>query len=254
VHTSEPQDRTQRVSTVQPSPEEPAHAEEPTLAPAPLHMTYEEYLQWADEDVHAEWVDGEVIVQMPPKDAHQRLVEFLDRLLGLYVELFGLGLVRLAPFELRLRPEGPARQPDLMFLATAHLDRLTPERVIGPPDLIIEVVSDESVQRDQVEKFAEYEAAGVPEYWVLDNRPGHQHALFYRLGPEGRYEQVLPDAQGIYRSAVVEGFWVRVAWLWEPEPNALRALAELVRPERLVEALRRATAQGSADQANATHM
>jgi Uma2 family endonuclease len=233
---------------VQPPREEPARAEESALAPAHLRMTYEEYLHWADEDVHAEWVDGEVLVQMPPKDAHQRLVEFLDRLLGLYVELFGLGLVRLAPYELRLRPEGPARQPDLMFLATAHLDRLTPERVIGPPDLIIEVVSDESVQRDHVEKFAEYEAARVPEYWVLDNRPGHQHALFYRLGPEGRYKQVLPDEQDIYRSAVLEGFWLRVAWLWEAEPNVLRALAEILGPERLLDALRRATAASGTEQ------
>ena len=31
-----------------------------------LRMSYEEFLQWADEDVHAEWVDGEVIVHMPP--------------------------------------------------------------------------------------------------------------------------------------------------------------------------------------------
>ncbi|MER3487111.1 MAG: hypothetical protein C4345_15165 [Chloroflexota bacterium] len=73
-------------------------------------------------------MDGEVIEQIPPKDAHQRLVEFLDRLLGLFVEISALGLVRLAPFELRLWPEGPARQPDLMFLAAIHRHRLTTER------------------------------------------------------------------------------------------------------------------------------
>ncbi len=240
------------MSAVQSLPEEPARQEGAVQAPARLRMTYEEYLRWADEDVHAEWVDGEVLVQMPPKDAHQRLVEFLDRLLGLFVEIFGLGLVRLAPFELRLLPEGPARQPDLMFIATAHLDRLTPERVVGPPDLIIEVVSDDSVQRDRVEKFDEYEAAGVPEYWVLDNRPGRQQALFYQRDAQGYYQRVVPDAQGIYRSAVLAGFWLRVAWLWEAEPNALRALAELVGPERLVEALHRIAPRGSTDQASST--
>lgn len=35
-----------------------------------LRMSYEEFLAWADEDVHAEWVDGEAIVFMPPKDIH----------------------------------------------------------------------------------------------------------------------------------------------------------------------------------------
>ena len=39
-----------------------------TLQPERLRMSYEDYLQWADEDVHAEWVDGEVIIQMPPRN------------------------------------------------------------------------------------------------------------------------------------------------------------------------------------------
>ncbi|MER3485893.1 MAG: hypothetical protein C4345_07940, partial [Chloroflexota bacterium] len=72
---------------------------------------------------------------------------------------------------------------------TAHLDRLTPERVVGPPDLIIEVVSEDSEHRDRVDKFNEYEAAGVPEYWIVDNRPQRRRAYFYRLGAEGQYWQ-----------------------------------------------------------------
>ncbi len=213
------------------------------IEPQPLHMTYEEFLAWAGEDVHAEWVNGEVIAQMPPKDPHQTLIEFLHHVLGLFIRIFDLGRLRLAPFELRLRPDGPAREPDLMFLAKTHLDRLTPERVAGPPDLVIEVVSDESLYRDRVDKFDEYEAAGVPEYWVLDNRPGQQRAWFYQLDRTGRYQPVQPDAQGIYRSVVLPGFWLRVEWLWEAQPDALRALGEIVGLEQFVEALRR-TLQG----------
>ncbi len=62
----------------------------------PLRMTYEEFLAWANEDVHAEWIDGEVFVHMPPKDPHQRIVGFLQALLTLFVELLGLGAVRIA--------------------------------------------------------------------------------------------------------------------------------------------------------------
>ncbi len=46
-----------------------------------LRMSYEEFLQWHDEDTHAEWVDGEVIVHVPPKDIHQATLGFLYRLL-----------------------------------------------------------------------------------------------------------------------------------------------------------------------------
>jgi hypothetical protein len=57
---------------VTPSPDhQPSTA--PTIRTQRLRMSYEEFLAWADEDVHAEWVDGEVIVQMPPQVPHQRM-------------------------------------------------------------------------------------------------------------------------------------------------------------------------------------
>jgi len=59
--------------------------------PARLKMTYKEFQEWADEDVHAEWIDREVIIHIPPKELHQALVGFLERLLSLFVELFNLG-------------------------------------------------------------------------------------------------------------------------------------------------------------------
>ena len=76
---------------------------------ARLRMSYEEFLAWADEDVHAEWVNGEVIVHMPPKDRHQNIVTFLVALLRTFVDFFNLGQVRTAPFEMKLAPDGPAR-------------------------------------------------------------------------------------------------------------------------------------------------
>src|SRR5262245_59802154 len=82
-----------------------------------LRMSYAEYLAWAHEDIHAEWVNGEVIVHMPPKQPHQIVVSFLLRLLGQYIELYRLGILLPAPFEMRAIPEGPAREPDLLFVA-----------------------------------------------------------------------------------------------------------------------------------------
>lgn len=228
------------------SPVTPKTTETEPAAPPPgeasqkMTMTYEEYLAWADEDVRSEWVDGEVIIEMPPLNIHQKLVGFLDRLLGLYVAIFDLGQLQVAPFELKISPEGNSREPDLMFIARDHLDRLTTKRVVGPPDLIIEVISKDSIHRDRVDKFDEYETGGVPEYWMIDNRPRRRRAWFYQLDAQGRYQTVPLEADGVYRSKVLPGFWLRVEWLWREQPDVLRALAEVIGPEQMAEALRQA--------------
>ena len=97
-------------------------------APAPLRMTYEEFLAWADEDTLAEWVDGEVVMTTPASDRHQDLVGFLESLLRLYVEEHELGVVRIAPFQVKLEQ---GREPDLIFIAREHLAQLKENRVEG---------------------------------------------------------------------------------------------------------------------------
>jgi Uma2 family endonuclease len=201
-------------------------------------MSYEEYLAWAGEDVHAEWVDGEVIVQMPPKEPHQRVVAFLIQLIGLFIQLFQLGRLLPAPFEMRAVPGGPAREPDLIFVSREHLDRLTPERLSGPADLVVEVISDDSVARDRADKFYEYQDAGVREYWILDSRPGRERVDFFVLDERGRYRPVPPEPDGRYHATVLPGFWLHVEWVLATEPpDVLAALAQVVGPQTLMEAI-----------------
>ena len=205
----------------------------PVTQPAPagerrLPMTYEEFQAWEDEGRHGEWVDGGVIVFMPPTDRHQAVITWLARLLGFFADPFDLGEVRVAPLEIRARPGGPAREPDLLFVAREHLDRLTPQRLAGPADLVVEVVSPDSATRDRVDKLAEYREAGVREYWILDSRPGWKQADFYQLGADGQYRAVPPGADGYYRSAALPGFRLRPDWLWQdPLPKPLTLMKEI---------------------------
>ena len=98
---------------------------------------------------------------------------FLLLLLGQFARLTGRGKVLMAPFAMRLSPRS-SRMPDILFIAREHRDRLTKVRLEGQGDLVVELISDDSVRPDRVDKFEEYRAAGVPEYWVLDPRLGHQ--------------------------------------------------------------------------------
>lgn len=194
------------------------------LEPAqPGRMTYEEFLAWADEDTLAEWVDGEIIMTSPASLRHQSTSGFLFQLLSIFVETRRLGVVITAPFQMKLAHSG--REPDLLFVAGDHLHRLRSTYLDGPADLAVEIVSPESVGRDRGDKFTEYEAGGVLEYWLLD--PQRRWAEFYHLEGE-RYRLAFAGAEGSYRSAVLPGFWLRVEWLWQqPLPPVLDVLREL---------------------------
>ena len=205
-----------------------------------LKMTYEEFLAWADEDVHAEWIDGEVVIHMTAKQRHQEIVRFLVELFGLFNQFFRVGKFLMAPYQMKLSPEGSGREPDLLFVAHAHESRLTEQGVAGPADLAVEVVSDDSVVRDRVEKFEEYEQYGVPEYWIIDPRPKRQRAEFYQMDERGKYRPVPVGQDGRYHSKVLPGFWLCVDWLWADElPDSLFAFAEIANlPAEVVQALR----------------
>ncbi len=193
-----------------------------------IKMSYEEYLTLPEQVGQTEWADGEAIIFMPPITIHQKIADFLSRLLGLYVELLNPGTVISAPFEMRIRPDSNPREPDIVFIAAEHLDRLTDKRLDGPADLAIEIISEESVARDRSDKFYEYQEGGVREYWIIDPRPGKERVDCYWLTPEGRYQAILPDDGGNYHAAIVPGFWFHPSWLQQmPLPNPLLVLADI---------------------------
>lgn len=211
-----------------------------TLVDYEVHipMSYQEYLTAFGEDVHAEWVHGEAIVFMSAATRHQIIVTYLIKLLGIYVEYLRLGQVLSAPYEMKISTPGNAREPDILFVKTEHQDRLTEQRLIGIADLVIEIVSPESVRRDNEEKFNEYEAAGIPEYWIIDPRPEYQTVEIWVLDQHGRYQSV-PAHNGLYHSAILPNFWLNPQWLWQPEEHsALAAFAEVAKlPPELVKLL-----------------
>ncbi|MCK6629813.1 MAG: Uma2 family endonuclease [Anaerolineae bacterium] len=198
--------------------------------PTRLKMSYEEFLEWSNEDTHAEWdaSTGEVIIFMPPKDIHQTTLSFLYELLSLFVRLFNLGKVGFAPFEVKLKPDGSSREPDIFFVAKPNLERWTEDKLFGPADLIIEIVSTSTVQNDRRDKFREYAEAGVQEYWIIDPRPGKQRADFFRLDEQGQYYLFATEDNQQVKSQVLPNFWLRPAWLWQVDTlNPLTCALEI---------------------------
>ena len=196
-----------------------------TLAPqTATKISFEEFLKKYSDGSHVEWVDGEVIPMTAVTVQHADLNGFLYALLRHFAGHHQLGRVFSDPFVMKPGLDSPGRAPDILFLSHAHLARLRRAHLEGPADLVVEIVSPDDPGRDYVDKFREYEAAGVPEYWIID--PLAQRTEFNQLR-DGKYREVLPDENGVYHSVQLPGFWLRVEWLWqEPLPDLISILRE----------------------------
>ena len=200
----------------------------PAPPAAPRRMTYEEFLDWADEDTYAEWVDGKVERMSPASVKHQDISLFLARVIAEFVDEADAGKVLTAPFQMKLEALRRGREPDLLFVAKERLSLLKGSFLDGPADLAVEIISPESALRDRGTKYAEYESGGVREYWIIDAE-AHRADFFVR-DAEGRYQRAREDANGRYESAALPGFWIDLNWLWQtPLPTVrlvLRAWEE----------------------------
>lgn len=193
-------------------------------------LSEKEFIAWCDEDIKAEWVNGEVIIMSPATLLHVRISRLLVSLLQEFGAIRKLGEALGPEFTVRLDAQR-RRIPDVLFVASDRLNRLQAGYFEGAPNFIVEVVSEDSVERDWRDKYFEYEAAGVDEYWIVD--PQYQRIAPYSLGPDGVYCPIA-EQDGRFFSTAVPGFYLRAEWLWcEPLPNVSDLLPELLAATRV---------------------
>lgn len=188
-----------------------------------LALTEEQFLQRSSE-LREEFVDGEVMSLSPESLTSEEIRWLLGELMRHCARQGSGGRVLGPNFPVRLRP-GLRRIPDLLYLSRAREGQLTEKCLEGACDLVVEIVSGDSVERDWRDKYLEYEVGGIPEYWVID--PVHQRLVLYRLDPTGRYADIAADASGWLVSAALPGLRVKAEWLWcRPLPDLREVVAE----------------------------
>ena len=200
---------------------------EQTFVPAavlPERLTWQEFLRFGEDTTHAEWIDGRVIVLFSGSTKHQEIVSFLDRVIGFYAETHNLGRLFVAPYAMKLSKQRRGREPDLLFVSREREHLLKKTFLDGAADLAVEIISPESIERDSVTKFVEYEAAGIKEYWLIDET--NKTAVFYELDKQKRYKAAMLRDNKFY-SKVLPNFFLRVEWLWCERLSAVEALREL---------------------------
>ncbi len=178
-------------------------------------MTYTEYLRAPDVPEHSEWVDGEVHEMMAVSRAHAEMQVYLVELIQSYLRVRPVGSLYLEPFQMKTGPDLPGRAPDLMVILEASRSRLTDQFLDGPAELVIEIISQGTEAIDRGDKFYEYEAGGVSEYWLID--PIREVADFFVRDERGTFRA---SAARPFASTILPGLTIDPEWLWERESVA----------------------------------
>ncbi len=135
--------------------------------PGQGNWTYEDYAAIPDDGKRYEVVDGVLFMTPAPDIEHQEIVGEIFAHLRDYIKLTGMGKVFVAPVDVRLNARTIV-QPDVLVILNAHLERIAEKRIVGAPDLVVEVASPATKEHDRDKKRAAYALAGVPEYWIVD--------------------------------------------------------------------------------------
>jgi Uma2 family endonuclease len=174
----------------------------------PAKLGYREYCCFPDDGRRHEIIDGDHYVNPAPSTYHQTVSRRLQHQLYTQIELTCRGVVYNAPVDVQLTDHDIV-QPDLVVVLTARMQMITPTKIKGVPDLIVEILSPSTASNDATLKKQLYERVGVAEYWIVDpdNHTVEQLAL-----TDGRYAR-RPDTGSIPLS-IVEGVAVRLADVW----------------------------------------
>jgi Uma2 family endonuclease len=117
-----------------------------------------------------ELIDGELVVTPAPVPKHQIVSGNIFYVLQRHVHERDLGMVLFAPTDVRLTPDN-VLNPDILFIARDRLHIIGPKAIDAPPDLVVEILSPGTRQRDLSIKRALYARFGVQEYWIVDPEP-----------------------------------------------------------------------------------
>jgi Uma2 family endonuclease len=177
-----------------------------TASQSRIPYTYEDY-RTLPEDMSRryELLHGELYMVPAPTTRHQRILGNLYFELRTHAESRKLGEVLLAPVDVILG-HGSARevaQPDMIFIAHARREIVKPHGIEGAPDLVVEVLSPGTAERDRGYKRTLYARHDVREYWIVD--PDARTVEVNTPGPDGYTAPTTLSADAVLTSVLFPG-------------------------------------------------
>jgi Uma2 family endonuclease len=184
------------------------------VLPAAGEWTEADYYPLSERGRLVELSDGSVEVIEVPTDFHQLILLRLVLALQVFVSEHKLGKVRFAPLPVQLWP-GKVREPDLVLMSTAHLDRIG--KYWGVPDLAVEIIAEGTEFKDREVKRKEYARAGVVEYWIVDPQAMSVEVLRYNEQTAGYDNAPSLNSRATLESSLFPGFSLNLTDLFADE-------------------------------------
>ncbi len=131
-----------------------------------IKFTYHDYLLLPEEKQY-ELINGELFMVPAPRPYHQVVSLRFKVALSQSVKEHHLGEVLDAPCDVYFSSNDVV-QPDILFVSSERLGIIKENYIQGAPDLVIEILSPSSLEKDRELKRKLYSLHGVREYWIVD--------------------------------------------------------------------------------------
>ena len=177
---------------------------------AKVRFNYEDYCL-LPEDERYELIDGEFYVVPGPSYPHQNAVGKLFRFMADFVEVNGLGVVVMAPLDVIITGEDTV-QPDILFVSEERRGMLAHRGCEGAPDMVVEVLSPSTAQRDRELKRKLYAVHGVQEYWLVNTETASVEIM--SLGNNDFISQGTYSGEDGLVSQVIPGFALQASLIF----------------------------------------
>ncbi|MBP7148087.1 MAG: Uma2 family endonuclease [Acidobacteria bacterium] len=133
-------------------------------------LGYADYAALPDDGQRYQLLEGELVMTPSPNAWHQQILRELEFRLLAHVKERGLGELFFAPLDVVLDDHNVV-QPDIFFVSNERAGVRQDGRILGAPDVCVEILSRGTERVDRVRKLDLYARFGVGHYWIVDPRP-----------------------------------------------------------------------------------
>ena len=173
-----------------------------------IKFSYKDYKSLPESETKRyELMEGELVMVPSPSFEHQRLSRNLEFILHSFVQEKKLGTIVHAPLDVHLGDD--VVQPDILFVSKERASIITEEEIRGAPDLVVEILSPATAERDRTYKKTLYARHGVKEYWIVD--PEEKTIKVMTLGKAGFESSGTYKKSDILKSSIFSGLLINLS-------------------------------------------
>ncbi|MFZ3590569.1 Uma2 family endonuclease [Bacillus sp. DJP31] len=162
--------------------------------------TVDDYYQLPEDGNQYEIIEGVLELKPSPSTTHQRISHQLEKRMTDCCEQDYITFD--APIDVILS-DNETRQPDILMIHRSREHIIEEHAVVGPPDLVVEILSPNSIKRDRLVKHESYARFGVAEYWIVDpNNLAIEQYLQAEAGQPYRLANVFAEEDQVHSERV----------------------------------------------------